>query len=190
METWLVEKYNCEVVQLVVRRIYGLRWRLDKEESEDATRALAPGAPTPSSLRVIHEFVREQCRISTASDAHIDMETRLGPDGELRDGFRARKFTLRACFSRGHVLSCMRSAGWIPLIAAPSPMREYCVARAQAHASQRTARSAACRCPTFAPLSGQRLYPQARAFRTHSASGRSRGCACRPTRRRSMQRVG
>jgi hypothetical protein len=99
----LVEKYNCRVTPMTVRRIHGLRWRREGEPS-DALNNASVAAQTRHQLAsnaagnihgahdasTILRFLKSECKVSNGHDAWIDMETRPGPDGQILDGFRPR----------------------------------------------------------------------------------------------------
>ena len=82
-----------------MRRIYGIRWKqagdVDNAESTPMT-FLPSSTPLPSSALLIRSFLQERCCVSAASDAYIDIETRVAPQGERRYGLRTRRLLLSA----------------------------------------------------------------------------------------------
>ena len=59
---------------------------------------------------MLREFVRANCKTSAARNAWIDLETRTGPDGTPRDGFRPRLFA--HCKAKGIPPPSLRGDEW------------------------------------------------------------------------------
>lgn len=110
-----LKTYGCITRQIVVSRVYGLRW-LRKDEAPDAAMSVElnkylDGIDVDGTLDaelsaelneylhgiddaqdVIRAFLEARCKISSAPNSWIDLETRPGPDGKIRPGFHPELF--------------------------------------------------------------------------------------------------
>ena len=94
----LISDHNARVSQLLCRRIYRVRWRTELDEPPTilADRTLPPTLPPRSEPEaraaavkaIIQTFCDERVVVDAQPGEFIDVETRPGPSGATRLGFR------------------------------------------------------------------------------------------------------
>ena len=121
VEKRLVSELGCEVIQLIVRRVSGLRWRRPGEALMSEARAKSHvGCPADADALTVQAFVRAHCVCETG--AFLDFESRPLPDGTLGVGFRVRLFAW--CREEGRAPPDLRGTAWAAALPATARFRD------------------------------------------------------------------
>ena len=139
----LIRRFNARAQQIIVRRIYGIRWRQEHDApgaDEAAVAALlAEGDKPPAAVAAtaaaaaadpemarqkavrkrhaasVRAFIADKCVADPMPGSWLDFETRPGPDGGLKLGFRSELFAW--CKAKGRSLPNLNGdewASWLP----------------------------------------------------------------------------
>jgi len=112
LQRQLIAKYDCRVSQVLVARIHNLRWRTQADPPLPPPNQLVPMpqpmAPQPfvppqseayaaakqakqdHTLATIRAFIERHCVVDMTPGTFLDLETRPGPDGHEKMGFKPK----------------------------------------------------------------------------------------------------
>ena len=109
----LIKKFNVHVHQILVRRIYGIRWREPHDPPADPEQLIpitVGKSVQDSDSASIKAFVAETCIVDPMPGSWIDLHERPGPMGTIKPGFRTELY--KWCQARSRHQPHLEGRAW------------------------------------------------------------------------------